>query len=172
VTLTADVASILRRRRIPFAMIGAAAMAVHGVSRSTADVDLLTMDVSCLDGTMWRELEPSTTVDARSGDADDPLRGIVRFARSGDVDLDLVVGRPAWQQEALSRATLRTEDEVPVVSLPDLILLKLYAGGSQDAWDIEQLLAVDVTGTAAVDVQARVALLPAASRRLWDRLRA
>jgi hypothetical protein len=32
---------LLRQRRIPFALVGAAAMAVRGVSRSTRDVNLL-----------------------------------------------------------------------------------------------------------------------------------
>jgi hypothetical protein len=31
---------VLQRRGIPFAVIGAAALAVHGVSRATRDLDL------------------------------------------------------------------------------------------------------------------------------------
>jgi hypothetical protein len=62
--------------------------------------------------------------------------------------------------------------DVPVASLPDLILLKLYAGGSQDAWDVDQSLAtIDVTGDAARDVEQRPAALPADARRLWRRIR-
>jgi hypothetical protein len=171
VSLLADVSALLRRRQTPFAMIGAGAMAVHGVSRSTADLDLLTMDATCLDRAAWRALEPSTTVDVRVGDSDDPLGGVVRFTRSDERDLDLIVGRPTWQEEAIRRAALRTEDGIPVVTLPDLILLKLYAGGSQDGWDVEQLLAIDVAGNAAGEVEARLDALPHDSRRMWERIR-
>jgi hypothetical protein len=40
-SLLAEVLQLLERERVPHALIGAAAMAVRGVSRSTADVDLL-----------------------------------------------------------------------------------------------------------------------------------
>jgi predicted nucleotidyltransferase len=102
VTLVADVARLLERHGVSFAMIGAAATAVHGVSRSTADVDLLTMDVRCLS---------------------------------------------------------------------DLMLLKLYAGGPHDAWDIDQLLTVDVSGDAARDVDDHVGDLPADASALWMKIR-
>jgi hypothetical protein len=71
VTLLAEIAARLRLRQIPFAMIGAGAIAVHGVSRSTADIDLLTMDRACLDRAVWLELPPDTRVDVRAGDAAD-----------------------------------------------------------------------------------------------------
>ena len=40
-TLIEDVSDLLRREAIPHAVIGAAALAVHGISRSTLDQDLL-----------------------------------------------------------------------------------------------------------------------------------
>ena len=170
--LLADVAAVLRRREVPFAMIGAAAMAVHGVSRSTADLDLLAMDPRCLDPAVWQELTSTTDVDVRLGDAEDPLRGVVRFRRPDDSVVDVVVGRPAWQRDVLARASLRSDYQVPVVTLSDLILLKLYAGGSHDAWDVEQLLAVDTSGAAAREVENRLPALGAHSRELWARIRA
>ena len=169
-TLVADVARLLERQGVSFAMIGAAAMAVHGVSRSTADVDLLTMDVRCLDAAMWREL-PSAAVDVRRGDADDPLAGVVRTRRTAEPDVDLIVGRGDWQRQCFARAELRLEHGIRVVTLADLMLLKLYAGGSHDAWDIDQLLTVDVSGDAARDVDAHVGELPADARALWMKIR-
>jgi hypothetical protein len=44
VTLLAHVTNVLRRERIDFALIGAATLAAHGVSRSTVDIDLLVTD--------------------------------------------------------------------------------------------------------------------------------
>ena len=53
----------------------------------------------------------------------------------------------------------------PVARAADLILLKLYAGGPQDVWDIDQLL--DVDGTLAAEVEAGLRWLPAECASLW-----
>ncbi|HTF34813.1 MAG TPA: hypothetical protein VK714_14090 [Myxococcota bacterium] len=53
---------------------------------------------------------------------------------------------------------------------PDLILLKLYAGGPQDAWDIDQLL--DVDPSVVTDVEATLGSLPEECTLLWRRIRA
>lgn len=87
-------------------------------------------------------------MDIRLGDSDDPLAGVVRIRRETDRDVDVVVGRHRWQDEALRRAIAIGGQSFRVVDQADLILLKLYAGGSQDRWDIEQLLALDLTGAA------------------------
>jgi hypothetical protein len=47
------VADLLASERIPFALIGASALAARGVSRSTHDLDLLTTDSRVLDPTLW-----------------------------------------------------------------------------------------------------------------------
>lgn len=165
------VTGVLRARRIPFALIGATAMAVHGVSRSTADLDLLTTDAVALDAALWSSLPPRIAVDVRRGDADDPLAGVVRFRAAGEPDVDLVVGRDAWQAACVTRAPVRLDGDLPVVTRADLILLKLYAGGTQDAWDVEQLLDADVAREAVAAVDARVPSLPAEAQALWQRLR-
>lgn len=82
--------------------------------------------------------------------------------------VDVVVGRQRWQQDVLARARpLKIfGDEVPVVLKSDLILLKLFAGGYQDLWDIEQLLAtVEPDVLDAVD--ASIPELPDDRRIQW-----
>jgi hypothetical protein len=54
--------------------------------------------------------------------------------------------------------------------MADLIVLKLYAGGAQDAWDIEQLLAAGDEDLVRRDVDPIVAHLPLDARALWQRL--
>jgi hypothetical protein len=49
----------------------------------------------------------------------------------------------------------------------DLILLKLYAGGSQDRWDIEQLLAQPNRSALVSAVEGRLSQLPSAARQVW-----
>lgn len=170
-TLLGRVMAVLARERIPVALIGASALAVHGVSRSTADIDLLTTDLRVLAGTMWNL--PDAAADIRPGDNDDPLAGVVRISQRDDRDVDIIVGRALWQAALIDAARpLQLGDvTVRVVEAPGLILLKLYAGGSQDAWDIEQLMAAGDRSALSPAVDAAVAQLPADAQALWQRLR-
>jgi hypothetical protein len=170
-SLLAEVIGVLVDRGIPHAVIGAAALAAHGVSRATADLDLLAIDVACLDDTVWQPLRRSgASVEVRRGDATDPLAGVVRIRSQGDATVDLVVGRGGWQTGTLDRArpTRLGDVTLPVVTAPDLVLLKLYAGGPQDAWDVDQLLDVDASIGAAVERQ--IGALPRDAAELWRRI--
>jgi hypothetical protein len=171
VTLFGRIVAALTAAHVPHAVIGAGALAVHGVARSTLDLDLFTLDTSVLDPGTWAELErEGVEIDARRGDADDPLAGVVRFARETERPVDLVVGRAAWMGRAIGRAAPATIERVtvPVVQARDLIRLKLFAGGIQDRWDIEQLLAGSDRQTLIADVAADLADLPDDARELWS----
>jgi hypothetical protein len=172
--LLARVSAELAARSIPHALVGAAAMAVHGISRSTFDADLFTTDRAVLDQALWSALAAeATAVDLRVGDADDPLAGVVRFAREGQRSVDLVVGRDRWQAEVIARAvpTPLGGAEIPVVTPADLVLLKLHAGGPQDAWDVTQLLSAVGADALVPHVEAQLSRLPVEARALWDRIR-
>ncbi|MEE8311417.1 MAG: hypothetical protein V3R77_04110 [Candidatus Binatia bacterium] len=165
----ADVADVLERNGIAHALIGAAALAVHGLARATADIDLLSADVVCLNDDMWNSLRTAGySVECRRGDADDPLAGVVRAESSDGETVDVIVGRDAWQRPALARAvTHRIGDaDVPVVSAGDLVRLKLFAGGPQDAWDIDQLL--DLDPELEQQVIAALHELPTDAVKLWE----
>jgi predicted nucleotidyltransferase len=154
---------------VPYALIGATALGIHGVARSTLDLDLLAMDSRVLDPAFWGDLARYAGV--RRGDADDPLLGAVRFLSSDAYPVDLVVGRFPWQSGILDRAERLPvgERRVPVCGAADLILLKLFAGGAQDRWDIQQLLAV--RPDAAAEVEMRLPELQPESGRFWSELR-
>ena len=148
-------------------------MAVHGVTRSTLDLDLLTPDSRPLARATWTSLEQDgATVDIRIGDADDPLAGVVRFTADDGAVVDLIVGRGPWQTAIVDRARPHTIDGVvvPVVTAADLIALKLYAGGSQDAWDIDQLLLAGDRARLVASVGALLPSLPEDACRLWSRI--
>jgi hypothetical protein len=167
------VAGALGSARIPFALIGASALTIHGVNRSTLDVDLLVTDRACLDRPTWSALESEgVSIDVRKGDLRDPLAGVVRFESQGDLPLDLVVGKLPWQEKILARA--RTADfaglALPVLGPVELILLKLYAGGPQDAWDVQQLLAGPDQASLIAEVETELHALPPEASRLWKRI--
>ena len=166
-------ATRLSERQIPFAVIGAAALAVHGVSRGTRDLDLFSLTSECLNSITWESFEANgVIVRVSRGDDDDPLAGVVRFTASGEGPVDLVVGKSPWQAAIPGRARrARVGDvELPVARATDIVLLKLYGGGPQDAWDIEQLLDAGDRVALVAEVDAAVAALPAESRELWRRI--
>ncbi|HKP64760.1 MAG TPA: hypothetical protein VJV78_48820 [Polyangiales bacterium] len=128
---------------------------------------------SALDDSLWRALATDAVeVDVRHGDDDDPLLGVVRCTQ-GEQTIDLVVGRSAWQREVIARATPTRvfSLDLPIVRLEDLIISKLYAGGIQDRWDIQQLLTSASAPVAITDINARVTSLPERCQELWQQLR-
>jgi hypothetical protein len=171
VTLLERVAASLDAAGVAHALIGAAALAVHGVSRATLDQDLLVVDAVVLNEDFWTPIAATTRFDIRRGDDEDPLAGVVRLTQPDERDVDVVVGRHAWERSILERAERVGRLKIPVARAADIILLKLYAGGSQDRWDIEQLLALDERETLAADVDSRLDSLPPRCRSLWTALR-
>lgn len=175
--LAVEVSQLLDRLGIAHALIGAGALVTVGTSRATVDLDFLVVDAELLDEGFWSgQLPPGTSLRIRAGGPEAPLAGLIRLSRAGDRPVDLVVGRDAWQREILLRAPVLPffGGRVPIALAADLVLLKLYAGGLQDAWDIQQLLASDSKLASAVtpQVEARIAALPPRCRELWDDLRA
>jgi nucleotidyltransferase AbiEii toxin of type IV toxin-antitoxin system len=173
VTLLARVAAELERAGIATAVCGAGALAVHGIARSTYDIDLLTTDPSTLRDATWRTLAGTQVhVEIRRGDDDDPLLGVVRVKQDKERPVDVIVGRHAWQTAVVDAASPSRVLGAPVrvVDVPSLILLKLYAGGPQDLWDIEQLLALAGDDVVRA-VDAVIGQLPPSSRALWEPFR-
>lgn len=165
--LIAAIVERLRAGEVPHAVIGAAAMSACGFPRQTLDFDLLVVERRVLDEAFWRELPRVPEI--RIGGSDDPLAGVVRF---DSPEVDVVVGRYRWQAEALARAEElqiggRT---LPVVTLGDLILLKLHAGGYRDAADVKMMLA-GADDAVVEHVDRLLPALPADARRLWDEIR-
>jgi hypothetical protein len=149
-------------------------MAVHGVSRSTRDLDLFTVFADTLEPQTWQVLRHAgVEVRIERGDSQDPLAGVVRLSVPREHPIDVIVGRSSWQAQIVQRSRLAAIEgvDVPVASAADLILLKLYAGGPQDAWDIEQLIAGPGGATLIAEAEARLEALPAECRRLWERIR-
>jgi hypothetical protein len=171
-TLVGDVIAYLAKRRTKSALIGAEALAVHGIARSTLDSDLLVASPDVLRAEFWSKLPPPAAVEIRSGDADDPLAGVVRVRRRNE-QTDVIVGRP-WTRTMLARTLhLRVGGEdLPVVDGADLILqilLKLFAAGPQDLLDV-RLLLERAGGDLSEQVERRLTDVPAEIARTYRHL--
>jgi len=163
-----EVLDVLERRGAPSALIGAVALAAHGIVRATLDYDLLVLDRGVLEAAAWTGLaETGAVVEIRRGDPEDPLAGVVRVSRQGEAPVDVVVGRRPFLEGVLSRrARLDVRGRVvPVVLGADLVVLKVFAGGPQDLLDAETLLAGDEDGRLRAELESRLPELPTGLRR-------
>jgi Nucleotidyl transferase of unknown function (DUF2204) len=168
-SLLDEISSTLDAAGIRHALIGALALAAYGVNRATVDLDLFVTNVSCLRPDFWADLgNRGISVEVRKGDLTDPLAGVVRFRTAGESPIDVVVGKFAWQARLLERA--EPIGGTLVVRAADLVLLKLYAGGLQDAWDVQQLLARPSREDLIREVESRLSGLPASCQDLWKKI--
>ncbi|HEX4825848.1 MAG TPA: hypothetical protein VFV19_16220 [Candidatus Polarisedimenticolaceae bacterium] len=165
-TRVAGVLVHLEAQGVPAALIGGAALAAHGIARSTVDVDLYTADARVLDPSFWAAFDPP---EIRRGDALDPLAGVVRWNATEPVDL--IVGRGSLAAEIVARRQWIESDgaKLPLVEAADLILLKLVAGGPQDLLDVRLLLQADPDGWRS-KVEERLSKLPREARDAWSRI--
>ncbi len=164
-----EVAEEIRRHGVPCCLIGAAALAVHGFARYSADIDLLTLDRRVLSENFWKGASPAPEV--RVGDADDPLAGVVRWHVEPEVDL--IAGKGHAARFALETAAPAPGLPCPVATPLALALLKLEAASPQDLADVLSLAAVqrELNGAPWVaEIPSHVAKLSAAARAAWQQL--
>ncbi|HEX5045128.1 MAG TPA: hypothetical protein VFV75_19695 [Candidatus Polarisedimenticolaceae bacterium] len=170
---TEPVRRILDDLGIRYALIGAHAMAARGYPRATIDVDFLTGDDRVLDPGVWAGLEQEgAAVDARRGDADDPLAGVVHVLLGDGTDVDVVVARWTWEAQVIERAEVLAiaGARVRVPRTSDLILLKLAAGGYLDMRDAAALLALGDRDALVDAVNAHIGEVYPDVRARWREL--
>jgi len=169
------VCRVLEALGAPYALVGGHAVGARGFPRMTVDYDFLTSDERVLEAGVWSELQrEGALVDARRGDLDDPLAGVVHLGLRDGVEADVIVARWQWQADVIARAERLDLGGivVPVPRTSDLILLKLAAGGLLDLQDVVALLEVCADRERVVaEVEARVVQLEPAAGEAWQRLR-
>lgn len=147
--LAAEVAAELESHSLTPLVIGAVALAAHGYVRTTEDLDF----GANLSPEKLRNLAASLDgkgfdVELHEPDASDPLGGVIDVRRGNGLvqiinfDNSPAGGFPRLIDDALKHA--QRADGIPgLVAAPlDLILFKLYAGGSGSRNDILHLLEV------------------------------
>jgi len=140
-----QIAGVLAEQGIGAVVIGAAALAAHRYVRSTEDIDLgvniAVREIASLADFLRRA---GFEVALREPDEQDPLGGVLDI--SGPFGLVQIINFgerfPAVIESGLSGATLpmREGGRLLIIPLPNLIALKLYAGGMKAKADIVELL--------------------------------
>lgn len=160
----------LRRNGVDACLIGGLALAAWGHARFTQDVDLLTLDARILLDSFWKGSGlPIPAI--HPGDSADPLAGVVRIPVHPVHDL--ILGRGHAAGLALATAVEREGLPCRVATPLGLVVLKLEAGGPQDAYDILALLdlaAVLGNPDFSATVQDQLPYLSPDARRFWDKI--
>lgn len=140
------VTGILKQHRTDAVVIGAVALAAYHYVRQTDDIDLgVHADLPTLRAVVVSLRQAGFTAELREPDGTDPLGGVIDVTGSfGLVQIISYAGCfPAVIDDALRAATLvvRAGSPLRLVPIPQLIALKLYAGGYKSKADIVELLA-------------------------------
>jgi hypothetical protein len=138
------VARTAKRLKVPWYLFGAQAVALYGVPRTTADVDV----------TLVCDAEVGVVLDALRRSGIEPLVDDVAFIQRARVipanhpvsgwRLDVVLGGAGLEQQFAAEAVeIQIEKtRVPVLRLEHLLVLKVLAQRPQDLADVARLLEV------------------------------
>jgi hypothetical protein len=140
-----EIMEILGEHRVDGVVIGAVAMAAHHYVRTTQDLDLgVNADVATLKAILKTLGSKGFVAELNEPDGNDPLGGVLDIrGEFGWVQIISFADRfPAAIHDALlaSPAALRPHSRVKIAPLPQLIALKLYAGGLKSKADVLELL--------------------------------
>jgi len=140
-----EVGAILRRNQVDAVVIGAVALAAYHYVRQTEDIDLgVNADLPTLCVLTESLRQAGFPAELREPDGEDPLGGVIDVGGSfGLLQIISYAGRfPAVIDDALRDAKLvvRAGSHLRLVPIPQLIALKLYAGGYKSKADIIELL--------------------------------
>lgn len=125
-----DLAALLRG--LPFVIVGATAAALYMAPRQTQDTDVL---VSADDAS---RVESALALGGATKQGDLIIGGSSWRLADGS-QLDILVSDEPWVREALATAN-RDAADLPIVSLPFLVLLKLRASRAVDIGDLSRML--------------------------------
>jgi predicted nucleotidyltransferase len=144
--LMADIAGLLEARGIRYAVIGAMAAAVHGVVRASLDADaVVTLHVREAQALRQALVEKGYEATARTGDADDPIPGLLEIKDRHGNRVDLLLGLRGMDPELLNRTRqVRLADAtLEIVGREDFIAMKAFAGGPVDLADARAVIDLD-----------------------------
>lgn len=145
--LLLEVVKILDQQKIPYAVIGAFAVAYYGVVRASLDIDALIAidkDAKSINEFMTALADVQAQAWLREADDEDPVRGVIVVEDCYGNRVDLLLGIKNFDSSALERASSIqfAGKQLRIIGLEDLIIMKLLAGGVQDLEDARGVLTV------------------------------
>lgn len=144
--LMADIAELLARRGVRYAVIGAMAAAVHGVVRASLDADaIVALQVREVQALRQSLLDEGYEVALRTGDVDDPIPGLLEIRDHYGNRVDLLLGLRGMDPELLNRTrqVRLGETTLAIVGREDFIAMKAFAGGPVDLADARAVIDLD-----------------------------
>lgn len=161
----------LNRARVPYAVIGATALAVRGLPRMTRDLDvvvLLDHALAALDAVVREGFHSVTPV---RRDAEPEAMYVLRDTRAGGAEVDLVVasGHPESTvvAEAMSASVFGVR--APVATLEHLVLMYLYSNQLRHLGDLARIVtetAVDLGAVERYLAEVHPEMLPVLAERV------
>ncbi len=141
-----SVVEILKQYDVDAVVIGATALAAYNYVRQTEDIDLaVNADLRKMRTLVAAFRQAGFKAELREPDADDPLGGVIDVVgSSGLLQVISYAERfPAVVSDAIleSDLTVRPGSPLHLAPIPQLVALKLYAGGLKSKADIVELLA-------------------------------
>jgi len=145
--LLLDVVRAIESQNIRYAVIGAMAVALHGVVRASVDSDAI---VAATFAQLTKLRDELTTrglkCDLRLGDPSDPIPGMLVVSDRFENRVDLLMGLRGLDPDVFKQTIEVTMPELggplSFVCKEDLLAMKLFAGGAKDLLDAERLVAV------------------------------
>ncbi|MGH8263642.1 MAG: nucleotidyltransferase [Steroidobacteraceae bacterium] len=144
--MLADLTGWLQAAQVPAMVVGGVAASILGRPRATRDIDALVM----LPEGKWAAVLAAAASHGIAPRIEEPLKFalrtrvlLLRHAESG-VDIDVILGRLPFEQDAIGRAKFHNLGGVRV-KLPqveDLLIMKAIGQRPRDLRDIEGLLDV------------------------------
>ena len=139
------IARMLADSRIPVVVIGAVALAAHRYVRFTEDIDLgVIADLARMRSLVESLRAEGYHTEFHEPDGEDPLGGVIDV--SGPFGLIQIISFddrfPAAIRDALDGEDIRIHPGslLRIIPIPQLVALKLYAGGWKSHSDIVELL--------------------------------
>ena len=130
-----DVAEILQRENVDYAVIGAFALSMHGAIRGTTDVDALLFTTPQQLGKLRAVFDRAGFAsELRRGDPEDPILGMLILSDGNNNHVELLGGLRGMDPAIFSR-TVEVQFRgvnLRFVGREDLIAMKCFAGGPQD----------------------------------------
>jgi hypothetical protein len=142
--LLLDVAAVLAKEEVEYAVIGAMAASVHGSIRATTDADALVSVSPAKLARLQKAFKKARfDTDLRHGDADDPIPALLTVADKHGNRVDLLAGLRGLDSSAFARSITVAflGSSLRVIGREDFIAMKCFAGGPLDIADARNALA-------------------------------